>query len=286
MPLLIHEIEKELQVTTQLTVEIQQSTYRKKLLSQMKPNVLTPKNTVCKWTITANSKITDTFTLSYSSTEEILVKEKSNGVTQTILPNSRRNLVDGKRSLATSTYSVSNADSITIFYHTTDVMFTTDFSASSTKSYLESEDSSDTSTIVLLIVVLSLTFVSLLLCAVITIIYRKCKIKQSNDAPENVDKDDTIHLKDKEYLYNPSNILYRINQEIKKLKSIVYNRETEGSNLTNCAICQDDYEYGEDLYLFPNCNHIFHKNCIVESIKLSSQSGSHRCPLCKTEIDS
>lgn len=47
-----------------------------------------------------------------------------------------------------------------------------------------------------------------------------------------------------------------------------------------CAVCIDSVEEGEKLRLLPNCEHVFHVECI--DMWLHSHS---TCPLCRTEVD-
>ena len=47
-----------------------------------------------------------------------------------------------------------------------------------------------------------------------------------------------------------------------------------------CGICQDNYTNGNPLFLL-NCNHIFHQECINQSIG----SGRNTCPMCVRRIN-
>lgn len=49
---------------------------------------------------------------------------------------------------------------------------------------------------------------------------------------------------------------------------------------TSCAICIDEFEFGEKLTLLPRCRHAFHRECIHEW--LTERQGC--CPLCKVDV--
>jgi hypothetical protein len=49
---------------------------------------------------------------------------------------------------------------------------------------------------------------------------------------------------------------------------------------TECAICKDDMDYGDDITRLPACRHYFHHNCLIRWINLQGW-----CPVCRAEID-
>merc|ERR1719336_973692 len=70
----------------------------------------------------------------------------------------------------------------------------------------------------------------------------------------------------------------RINQ----LHSVKYKDvEGEGSKNTQCSICLEGFELGENIKLLP-CEHGFHKDCLAPW--LDEASGAPSCPICRTEI--
>ncbi len=54
----------------------------------------------------------------------------------------------------------------------------------------------------------------------------------------------------------------------------------QSNNKASCAICILDYKAGDTLKILPDCNHIFHKDCIVPWI--TERSG--HCPLCRMTV--
>mmetsp|Transcript_24473 Transcript_24473/g.55887 ORF Transcript_24473/g.55887 Transcript_24473/m.55887 type:complete len:150 (-) Transcript_24473:488-937(-) len=48
---------------------------------------------------------------------------------------------------------------------------------------------------------------------------------------------------------------------------------------SECVICLDKYENGEDIISSPNCSHIFHKECLLEWLVYKDV-----CPCCRAQI--
>lgn len=97
--------------------------------------VTLPKDTLCKYDITYSTKITDTITLQADNSADLVVKQTSNGVTTTLTP-IRRVLNDGHRGLASSTsYAVTNADSVSVYSVATSATPSSTFSVTTAKTY-------------------------------------------------------------------------------------------------------------------------------------------------------
>ncbi|PRP83523.1 RING finger protein [Planoprotostelium fungivorum] len=47
---------------------------------------------------------------------------------------------------------------------------------------------------------------------------------------------------------------------------------------TDCSICKEEYTLGENVIKLP-CNHLYHKDCIVQWLKMHNQ-----CPVCRHEL--
>ena len=62
----------------------------------------------------------------------------------------------------------------------------------------------------------------------------------------------------------------------------VYTTNTNKSNIKLCTICLNNFEIGSKVRIVPNCQHIFHSNCIIESIIHSS--GTPKCPICNANL--
>eukprot|EP00984_Skeletonema_dohrnii_P006041 scaffold2139_cov79-Skeletonema_dohrnii-CCMP3373.AAC.3 len=54
----------------------------------------------------------------------------------------------------------------------------------------------------------------------------------------------------------------------------------QSTNRAACAICILDYKAGDTIKVLPNCQHAFHKDCIVPW--LTERSG--HCPLCRMTV--
>ena len=85
----------------------------------IKPTDVTiPQGTLCRYELSYSSKFNDTFTLTVDINVEVILKKTTDGQTSVITPNTVRNLEENPRNLVTTTrtFSVSDADSISIYY--------------------------------------------------------------------------------------------------------------------------------------------------------------------------
>ncbi|KAF8012963.1 hypothetical protein BT93_I0968 [Corymbia citriodora subsp. variegata] len=57
--------------------------------------------------------------------------------------------------------------------------------------------------------------------------------------------------------------------------------DLEKFNITECAICQESFEEGEEICVLKKCNHGYHENCIR---KWLSNWRTLRCPLCRSFV--
>jgi hypothetical protein len=62
--------------------------------------------------------------------------------------------------------------------------------------------------------------------------------------------------------------------------SIELSSSASNANKAACAICILDYKAGDKLKILPDCNHVFHTDCIVPW--LTERSG--HCPLCRLTV--
>lgn len=65
-------------------------------------------------------------------------------------------------------------------------------------------------------------------------------------------------------------------EAIASLKKI--EETSEKAKIERCCICLENFEENDDVSGMP-CDHIYHKNCIVEWMKIS-----HTCPLCRFQM--
>lgn len=88
-------------------------------------------------------KYSDTFTISKDINVDITLRSTSDGVTTDLTPSSRRNLRSAHRNLATSeTYTVTDVDSIEIYYGANAELSSSTLTFSSTSDSDETESSS------------------------------------------------------------------------------------------------------------------------------------------------
>lgn len=78
----------------------------------------------------------------------------------------------------------------------------------------------------------------------------------------------------------------RIDSELSVISSLPVSqfKKSEGQQQmmpinVDCAICLGEFEEGERLKLFPNCNHGFHVSCIDTWFRFHST-----CPLCRSRV--
>ena len=67
--------------------------------------------------------------------------------------------------------------------------------------------------------------------------------------------------------------------ELNRLKQCKFNKnEAEIRNKT-CSICLNDFSDGENLTRLPECDHLFHNDCVIDWLK-----GHLICPYCRCDI--
>lgn len=103
----------------------------------IKPNVNTPRDMMCKWNLTNSDSITDEFMIERSSLEEVVVLSVINGDEYIIDPQSRRTLQSADT--ITEYYSIDNADSVTIMYRAEDDITDPQFKLITDKDYSSSD---------------------------------------------------------------------------------------------------------------------------------------------------
>lgn len=68
-------------------------------------------------------------------------------------------------------------------------------------------------------------------------------------------------------------------EQIQSLPSSFYPRNNR--NNEKCTLCGFVFCYNDVIIKLTNCNHIFHKNCLVNRLTIRQSS---RCPICKTSV--
>ncbi|CAI8603060.1 unnamed protein product [Vicia faba] len=66
---------------------------------------------------------------------------------------------------------------------------------------------------------------------------------------------------------------------IRLIPVIHFKTEDENRESSECAVCLNDFQQDEKLRIIPNCNHVFHIDCI--DVWLQNNAN---CPLCRTSI--
>merc|ERR1712154_276233 len=65
---------------------------------------------------------------------------------------------------------------------------------------------------------------------------------------------------------------------ISALPTTAFNSGTASAEQTNCQICMEDFEEGDELRTLP-CFHLFHAKCVDQWLKVNSI-----CPTCRHKI--
>lgn len=114
-------------------------------------NMTTPMGTLCKYELTnGNSKFTDVFSFTIDQDVIVTVKKTVGRIVSTVTPTIRRILSDGRRNLATKSYSysVTNIDSLSILYLTSSDLINSTFLLSSTINFYTITNPSTIDTII------------------------------------------------------------------------------------------------------------------------------------------
>lgn len=258
-------------------------------------NIATPLGTLCKYNFQTTTKFTDTFTLTVDTTAEIVVTQTRNGITSTITPARRMlNSQNGKRSLATtSSYAVTSADILSIYYIAGSDLTSPTFLVTSGKNYFASvtsseEDSNDStpdtspvetdddktseSPIGLIVATIIIVFLMAMIGTCAFVWYKCSKKKERNYRDGNGNHvlceshDDPI----------PEEVALRL----RNMRELEYQNKCDIFNITNCVICLDDFIPGARVRQMPFCEHIFHSRCIEEVLRVSHRIRKYKCPLC------
>jgi hypothetical protein len=256
-------------------------------------NVVTPTGTLCRYNFQTTAKFTDTFTITIDNSAEIIVKQTKNGVTSTVTPSRRvLNSEDGKRRLTTtSSYSVTSADLMSIYYIASSDLASAIFLTTSGKNYFTSTSSSggdgiesDTSPVqtddektsespIGLIVATIIIVLLMLMIGTCAFVWYKCSKKRERNYRDG----NGNHV-----LFDGTNepIPEEVGSRLRNMRELEYQNKCDMFNMTNCVICLDDFVPGSKVRQMPFCEHIFHSKCIEEVLRVSHRIRKYRCPLC------
>lgn len=67
--------------------------------------------------------------------------------------------------------------------------------------------------------------------------------------------------------------------ELNRLKQWKFNQDERENRNKTCSICLNDFENNENLIRLPECDHLFHNECIIDWLK-----GHIICPYCRCDI--
>ena len=68
-------------------------------------------------------------------------------------------------------------------------------------------------------------------------------------------------------------------EDLKTVDSIKFSN-INSENCTNCTVCITDFEKDDDVVVFNVCKHVYHKECILNWLKLNKT-----CPICRSEFN-
>lgn len=71
----------------------------------------------------------------------------------------------------------------------------------------------------------------------------------------------------------------QIQMAMEKLTKPSTDYEDDPSNLSECAICLEEFGDKVSCRVFPNCKHMFHMHCIIGWIGINQT-----CPICRTQL--
>ena len=215
-------------------------------------NVTTPKDTIWMYNMTYKSKVTDKFTITMDSSASLVMKQTSNGVTTTVTPS---RMLSEERDLATttSTYSVSNADSISVYYLANSDISTSSFlmvsgnnyyslstgsSSSSSSSGTASVSSSSDSTGIIVMIVVTVWIVSFIMIfgAIILIL---CWRKKGRNNARIRDSRNIVVQPNLQVQVAPAPVINKINN----LQELEFSKRVNAFNTDNCVISKFKYRF-------------------------------------------
>ncbi|UPQ99368.1 RING-type domain-containing protein [Chloropicon primus] len=99
--------------------------------------------------------------------------------------------------------------------------------------------------------------------------------KPADEAPEDFTYEDLTTLGD-----SVGTVKLGLSQEkLNSMRKVQYSAESAEYTDEKCAICQVEFEEGEDVLLLP-CKHLYHNPCIEPWL-----AGNKNCPVCKHELE-
>lgn len=225
-----------------------------------KPNIATPKDTLCKYDFSYNQPFSDTFSFAHSANEQLTIKQTKNGVVTTVDPSRRRNLQGIKRGLTTSSYVLSNVDSFSVYYVSTTDQTSTSFVVTSLNSYSTSQTNinpvtgggtggstvtgtatissdGDSNTGIVIAVALTIIFVG-----IIVTILCLCWYKRKSSSGENrVHVRENNHVQFDGVIQEIDVVPYDVIRRLEQMKEVRYSKAVDAYNTENCVICLDDF---------------------------------------------
>jgi hypothetical protein len=273
-----------------------------KVLS-LKPNITTPRFTMCYYKLNYSEKFRGNVTLERDSNTNISIRSSKNGVVTDLSSVGRRMLEDMHRNLAkTEVYSILEADYIEIYYGANAELPTSIFTMTFDHNYYiqGATQTSTTSSFDLwkiLAIVVSIVIFTILIGIVIalsSIAWRKRRrnrvaIQQIQEMQEmqktpvpNESYDDQIEQ------------IPEIRERLDRMAIKIYEGVLDRHNTKIWAFCLDDFKQGDTVRIIKNCKHIFdfewiekmvsHKYNQLQERGLEHKDRYYICPLCKKAI--
>ncbi|CAI2384847.1 unnamed protein product [Moneuplotes crassus] len=271
----------------------------------MPTNSKMPRGILCRYKLTLNESISDSFTIEADSSVTIKMQMVKNGIPSDVNPTSRRNLgQDGRNlALASSTFSVSDADSVNVLFMTNSDLDDPTISMASSKNYYDSgvstpspspivdnspsavgrtdakSSNSKKNIGIILGVCLSVFVLAVILVVSLVCFLRIRKRKRSSDT--TVEGSEQVEVSGTSSEIPP----LEVRKKLDMCKEEQYACKVDAFSIGNCIVCLKDFQDEAKVRVISECNHMFHSDCLKQ-VLLSSYKGdkAYKCPLCNIRI--
>jgi hypothetical protein len=272
----------------------------------LKPNITTPRFTMCYYKLNYPEKFRGNVTFERDSNTYISIRRSKNGVFTDLSSIGRRILEGVQRNLATTdVYEILDADFIEIYYGANAELSTSIFTMTfdHTNYFQGATQTSTTSRSkpwkILVIVVSIVIFIIVIgiIIAVPSIIWMKRRrdrisIEQTQEMQEN-QRMQGILVPNESY-EDQIEPIPEIRERLDRMAIKFYEWDLDRYNTKMWAFCLNDFKQGDTVRIIKNCKHVFdfewiekmvsHKYNQLQERGLEHKDRYYICPLCKKAI--